>query len=895
MDESLRILILEDNPADAELVQFELQEAGIVFTPKVVMTEEDFVRAIGEFSPDLILSDYDLPKYNGGLALAEARRRCPDTPFILVTGAVTEDRAIDILTQGAKDYVLKNRLNQRLAPAVRRALAEAEEHRARKQAEGDLRKTYGALESLVGKRTTELQAVLDTAPVAIWIAHDPECKIITGNAYADEIIMKTSRLGNISRSAAPGEVAVFYKVFHDGVELKPEEMPAQVATATGKSVTDMELELVFSDGRQVHLIESAVPLFDPDGRVRGAVITGSDVSQIKQSESAFKKIEKRQRLVLQASSIGTFEVDLLTGEGQWNETEFELLGLKPGDVKASPDAFFRYVHPDDVGQLQSDWEEATRTGKLDSEFRIVRADGRECWLAGKGSFIFDGHPDGDDTGTSGKPWRFMGVNFDITERRKAGEALRESEARLRGTLRSIADEIWIIDTHGCIVSLSDSVRENLGVGSDKWADIESALDQLEILRPDGTPRPREDAPLSRALRGEVIRNEGEMIRNLATGQLRRRELSGTPVRDEGGRIIGAVVVVRDITERKQAEAEIARLASFPMLNPDPILEVDFSGAIHFCNPAAERLFPDCRQRGLEHPLLADWEAVVRSFCEGELKGSIRELNINSRWYLQTKSFVEETKRIRVYVHDITLRKEAERKLMEHAAQLEEVNKDLESFSYSVSHDLRAPLRAIKGFSHMILKKEGERFNDETKGRFQTIQNSAKKMDQLIEDMLTFSRLGSKGIVKESLDMGELIKTVWQELLASNTDRQMTLTVGQMPVVSGDRALIRQVYSNLLGNAVKFTQGRDVAGIEAGSCIQNGEKAYYVRDNGVGFDMIFYDKLFGVFKRLHSDEEYKGTGIGLALVKRIINRHEGRVWAEGEVGKGATFYFTLPIQ
>ena len=137
MAEALQILILEDYPTDAELIQFELQEAGFIFTSKVVMTEEDFVSAIQEFHPDLILSDYDLPQYNGALALAEARRKCPETPFILVTGAVSEDRAIEILTQGAKDYVLKNRLQQRLVPAVKRALAEAEEHRARKQAEAD--------------------------------------------------------------------------------------------------------------------------------------------------------------------------------------------------------------------------------------------------------------------------------------------------------------------------------------------------------------------------------------------------------------------------------------------------------------------------------------------------------------------------------------------------------------------------------------------------------------------------------------------------------------------------------------------------------------------------------------------------------------------------------------
>ncbi|GEM_PF-3033685 len=157
MSKPIRILILEDNPADVELVQFEMKEAGITFTSKVVMTEKYFICELQEFKPDLILSDYDLPTYNGAMALAEARKRCPDTPFILVTGAVSEDRAIEILTQGAKDYVLKNRLEQRLVPAIRRALAEREEHLARKKAEAELREAYRNIEQKVRIRTAELE------------------------------------------------------------------------------------------------------------------------------------------------------------------------------------------------------------------------------------------------------------------------------------------------------------------------------------------------------------------------------------------------------------------------------------------------------------------------------------------------------------------------------------------------------------------------------------------------------------------------------------------------------------------------------------------------------------------------------------------------------------------
>ena len=226
-------------------------------------------------------------------------------------------------------------------------------------------------------------------------------------------------------------------------------------------------------------------------------------------------------------------------------------------------------------------------------------------------------------------------------------------------------------------------------------------------------------------------------------------------------------------------------------------------------------------------------------------------------------------------------------------QLEAANKQLESFSYSVSHDLRAPLRAIDGYSRMILRREEKNFDAETQRQFNTIRSNVETMGHLIDDLLAFSRLGKKEMTKTSLDMDWMIRDVWQNLLTIHPDRNMTLHAEGIRPGMGDRSLIREVFSNLLGNAVKFTRTREVTRIEVESRDQDNETIYSIRDNGIGFDMQYHDKLFGVFQRLHSASEYEGTGIGLALVNRIIHRHGGRVWAEGRVGEGAAFFFTLP--
>jgi len=227
--------------------------------------------------------------------------------------------------------------------------------------------------------------------------------------------------------------------------------------------------------------------------------------------------------------------------------------------------------------------------------------------------------------------------------------------------------------------------------------------------------------------------------------------------------------------------------------------------------------------------------------------------------------------------------------------LEGTNAELESFSYSVSHDLRAPLRAIHGFARILLEDHHAKLDPEAQRLLGVIDQNTRRMGQLIDDLLAFSRLGRTDLTTGPVDMKELTQLVADEVqrVESGRNGSLEIRIDPLPPARGDRGLLRQVMSNLLLNAAKFTRGRPSARIEVGSKPNGDQTVYYVKDNGAGFDARYADKLFGVFQRLHSAEEFDGTGVGLAIVKRIVQRHGGRVWAEGAVNQGATFYFTLP--
>jgi PAS domain S-box-containing protein len=389
-----------------------------------------------------------------------------------------------------------------------------------------------------------------------------------------------------------------------------------------------------------------------------------------------------------------------------------------------------------------------------------------------------------------------------------------------------------------------------------------------------------------------------------------------------GVLLGAVLIIRrDIGERKRIEETLRRAGAYNRslleASLDPLLTISPDGKITDVNSATALVTGYSR----EELIGADFsnyfteperarEGYRQVFREGRVQnygleirhrdGHITPVRYNASVYRDNDG---EIVGVFAAARDITERKQFEEQILRLNSELEDrvaartieltaTNKELESFTYAVAHDLRAPLRHIQGFSGLLLTEAGSQLNDTAQRYLARIQESVNRMALLLEDLLNLSRMGRQELRLTACGLNSVVEKALNELQPEIKDRQIEWRIGRLPFVECDAGLVKQVFTNLLSNAVKFTGPREKAVIEVDRVTVDGETAVYVRDNGVGFSMKYADKLFGIFQRLHRREDFEGTGVGLATVQRIINKHGGRVWAEAKLDEGATFYFTL---
>lgn len=485
-----------------------------------------------------------------------------------------------------------------------------------------------------------------------------------------------------------------------------------------------------------------------------------------------------------------------------------------------------------------------------------------------------------------------------------------SEQRLRLLVESVRDyAIFLLDASGMVASWNRGAQQIKG-----YAAEEIIGRHFSCFYP---PEAVVARLPERALRAaaETGRFEEENWRVRKDGSRFWADVVITPVRDAHGAVIGFAKVTRDLTERQRAAEALRdseeRFRALAVTANDAIVSADSRGCIMYFNPGAERIFGYAPAEVEGAPLTilmperfqeAHPTALARHTATGEARLVGRTLEVVGRRRDGTEFPIELSlaswKRgadaaFTGIIRDITARKRAEETVRRYTAQLEAANAELDAFAYSVSHDLRAPLRSIDGFSQAVLEDYADRLDPQGVDYLQRVRAAARRMAVLIDDLLNLSRVTRSRMTIAMVDMSALAAELAAELATADPARRVEVVIASGLVARADPGLMRVALQNLLSNAWKFTGRRADARIEVGTTGANGERAYYVRDNGAGFDMAYAANLFGAFQRLHGMAEFPGTGVGLATVQRIIHRHGGRVWAEAAPGRGATFYFTLP--
>ncbi len=621
----------------------------------------------------------------------------------------------------------------------------------------------------------------------------------------------------------------------------------------------------------------------------------TEITERKQAEEALRESEERFRIAAETANDVVYEWDLQQSV-QWFGKIDEMLAYGPGEFPRTLDSWAASVHPEDLERTMAEVQ-AHLEGRAPyaAQYRVRRRDGIYRWWSARGAAART--PDG-------KPIRMIGSITDITERKQTEEALRESEQRFRILFEQAIDGMLLADAQTKRFTLANhQIQRLLGYSEAELlqltvADLHQAADLPAVLE-----------QFEQHARGEI-----PLITNIPMrrkdGTVFYADISASAVRlQQRDCLFG---IFRDITERKRAEETLReserRLRELTESLPQLVWTCRADGPWDYLSPqwVAYTGIPEKEQLGfgwLEQlhpedraPTIVRWNAAVGAGLYFDIEFRIRRSDGVYRWF-KTRALPLRDREGRMVKwfgtsSDIEDQKRAEEQVRRSLADLERSNKELEQFAYVASHDLQEPLRMVSSYTQLLAQRYEGQIDDKAKKYIRYAVDGAIRMQSLINDLLAYSRVGTQGQPLEPTDSHSVLGEALRNLAATTEENRAIITNDDLPTVRADASQLVQVFQNLLANAIKF-RGKDLPRVHVSAQDQGGEWIFSVKDNGIGIEPQHAERVFVIFQRLHTREEYPGTGIGLAVCKRIVERHGGKIWFESEPGNGATFFFTVP--
>lgn len=874
----LRILHVDDSQEDLELTKMQLRRQRDDLDIDWALSAQEALKAIENKKYDCVLSDYQMPGMDGLEFLTALRDHGDDIPFIFLTGQGNEDVAAEALRVGSDDYYTKEvgfAHYQRLLNSIRRVVEARNRRIKQREAERALEESEEKYRTLVVRANDLIVIVQDE----LLKYANPQIGELVGHNLEEALDTP------------------FVNYLH------PDEIPKVVDNyrrrMAGEDIPNVyESALRHRDGRRID-VELNVSRIEYRGKP-AALVFIRDITDRKKTEEALRESEERFRSLFENATIGLYRT---TPDGKVllaNPSLVTMLGFAGFEDLAGRNL--------EAEGFESSYPRALFKDRIEAEGVVTGLE--SSWKRKDGSIIFVRESAAAVRDSEGKTLYYEGTVEDITERKRAEQELIRARKDWEGIFQAIGHPALILNSKHKILEANRAAVSALGLSEQEI----KGKDCFEILH--ASEKPPACCPFERMLETAGLETFVMEMEALGGTYL----VSCTPVLDEQGKLQKVIHIATNIARRKEAEKALRESeerfkAAFDHAAIGRAI-ASLDGRFIKVNRSLCEITGYTEEELLKktwmemcHP--AHYEENLKNFrklMEGEFPSYHMELKARHKdgkdpWIHLNVVLIRDLQEKPLYMVgdmvDITELKEAESalrnsgdRLERHARELKAVNEELRAFSYSVSHDLKSPLQHIEGFARILSEDHADSLGSEGKQFLGRIRSGIERMSNLIHGLMKLSKLTQVELKPKEVDLSEIALSIAEALKESAPDRVVKFSIAAEIKAKGDVQLLRLVIENLLGNAFKFTARRKKALIAFGVNEVDGRETFYVRDNGAGFKQEKAGRLFAPFQRLHSEKEYEGSGIGLASVKRIVHRHGGRIWAEGEVGKGATFYFTL---